>query len=357
MHSIPEALTFDDVLLLPQFSSVLPSETDTSTVLSNALQLGIPVFSAAMDTVTEAKMASALAKAGGMGIIHKSMTPEQQAEHVRQVKAEGGCVGAAVGIGEDGQTRADQLMAAGVDMIVVDTAHGHTKLVMECVDRIKQKHPSLVIMAGNIATAEAANALSKAGADVVKVGIGPGSICITRIVAGVGCPQLTAILDVSQALKGTSTRIVADGGIRYSGDIVKALAAGAHAVMLGGLLAGTDESPGDVHVIEGISYKSYRGMGSAAAAQSGSADRYFQHKQKGKFIEEGAEGLKPYSGSVNNVLEQLIGGLRLGMGYLGAKTLLELQENAKFIKITGAGRTEGHLHTLHHAKDTANYKI
>lgn len=344
-----EALTFDDVLLVPQFSSVLPSDTDTSTKLGS-LNLKIPILSAAMDTVTEARLAQAIAIAGGVGVIHKSMSPEQQAEQVRQVKAANLFVGASIGIGEDGQMRADLLGAAGVDMIVVDTAHGHTQLVIECVDRLKQKYPSLVVVAGNIVTAEAALALAKVGADVVKVGIGPGSICTTRIVAGVGYPQLTAVQNVASALKGTLTSVIADGGIRFSGDIVKALAAGAHAVMLGGLFAGTDESPGEVQIIDGQSYKSYRGMGSAAAAKAGSADRYFQHKQKGKFTEEGADGFRPYSGSVQDVLEPLVGGLRLGMGYLGAKNIADLQAKAQFVKITAAGRAESHVHNLAHVK-------
>lgn len=355
MPILQEALTFDDVLLVPQYSCVLPSEADTTSILSPTLTLKIPILSAAMDTVTEERLAKALARAGGLGIIHKSMSPDKQAEMVINVKENNLSVGAAIGIGEDSQTRVDLLAAAGVDMVVVDTAHGHSQLVIECVDKIKQKYPSLVVMAGNIVSAEAANALAKVGADLVKVGIGPGSICITRIIAGVGFPQLSAIQQVAQALQGTSTRLVADGGIRYSGDIVKALAAGAHAVMLGGLLAGTDEAPGEVQIIEGKPYKTYRGMGSAAAAQAGSADRYFQHKQKGKFTEEGAEGFKPHSGSLNDVLEQLIGGLRLGMGYLGAKTLLDLQQNAQFVKVTAAGRAENHVHTLAYAKDTSNY--
>jgi len=356
MEILQEALTFDDVLLLPCHSTVLPSEAEPTTTLSSKISLRIPILSAAMDTVTEAEMSIAMASAGGLGIIHKSNTPERQADLVREVKAKGFQVGAAIGIGDDGHSRAQMLIAAGVDLIAVDTAHGHSQLVIECVDRLKQQNPNLSVMAGNIVTAEAARALAQAGADCVKVGVGPGSICITRIVAGVGMPQLTAIQQVAASLQGTNTRVIADGGIRYSGDVVKALAAGAHAVMIGGLLAGTNEAPGDIQMFEGRAYKAYRGMGSSAAAQAGSADRYFQHKQKGKFTEEGAEGFRPHTGSAEDVLDQLIGGLRLGMGYLGARTLTELQQNAQFVRVTGAGRFESHVHSLAYAKDTANYK-
>lgn len=356
MTQIKEALTFDDVLLVPQYSQILPNQVDVSTRLAPEIPLTIPILSAAMDTVTEFDMALTLAKAGGLGIIHKNMTPSSQAQIVHQVKDRNGSVGAAIGIGADAQERATKLISAGVDILVIDTAHGHSQLVIDCAKWIKQTFPDCPIVVGNIATAAAARALADVGADAVKVGIGPGSICTTRIVAGIGVPQLTAILDVAEALSGTPIKIIADGGIRYSGDITKALAAGAHAVMLGSRLAGTDETPGELLTIDGKTYKSYRGMGSLGAAAQGSDDRYFQHKRQGAFIPEGVEATTPYQGSVTDIIHQLVGGLRLGMGYTGSATILDLQKNAQFVKITQAGRQESHVHSLASITETLNYK-
>lgn len=356
MSLIKEALTFDDVLLVPQFSDILPIHVDVSSHLTATISLSLPVLSAAMDTVTEVGMAIALAKAGGIGIIHKNMAPASQAQMVRQVKEQGGLVGAAVGIGEDAKERVTQLIEAEADVVVVDTAHGHSQLVIECVKWIKKTYPACPVIAGNIATAAAAKALADVGADAVKVGIGPGSICTTRIVAGIGVPQLTAIQDVVAAVADTSVTVIADGGIRYSGDITKALAAGAHSVMLGSCLAGTDEAPGDIITIDGYKYKTYRGMGSLEAASKGSDDRYFQHKRQGQFIPEGIDGATTYKGPVADVLHQLIGGLRLGMGYTGSATINDLHKNAQFVKVTQAGRQESHPHSMAIVRDTLNYK-
>lgn len=356
MNLIKEALTFDDVLLVPQFSDVLPSHVDVSSYLTATIPLSIPILSAAMDTVTEIDMAIALAKAGGIGIIHKNMLAENQAQMVRQVKEQCELVGAAIGIGEDAQERVIQLIKAGVDVVIVDTAHGHSQLVIECVKWVKKTYPACPVIAGNIATAAAAKALAEVGVDAVKVGIGPGSICTTRIVAGIGVPQLTAIQDVVAAVAEAPVKVIADGGIRYSGDITKALAAGAHAVMLGSCLAGTDEAPGDIITIDGHKYKTYRGMGSLEAAAKGSDDRYFQHKRQGQFIPEGIDGTTTYKGPVGDVLHQLVGGLRLGMGYTGSATISDLHKNAQFVKVTQAGRQESHPHSMAIVRDTLNYK-
>ena len=486
MRLLQKALTFDDVLLVPDYSQVLPRDTSLSTQLTRDIALNLPVVSAAMDTVTEARLAIALAEEGGIGIIHKNLTPEQQANEVFKVKRfeagvvkdpitvspdmsvrelmrlsserkisglpvvkngkvvgivtnrdrrfetnldqpvsrimtpkerlvtvkEGASVdqakalmhkhriervlvvnkafelrglitvkdifkgiehplacrdsqgklrvGAAVGVGEGTEQRVDLLARAGVDVIVVDTAHGHSKGVLDRVKWVKKKYPHVQVIGGNIATAEAAKALVKHGADGVKVGIGPGSICTTRIVAGVGVPQITAIANVAKALKGTSVPLIADGGIRYSGDLAKALAAGAHAVMMGGMFAGTDEAPGEIILFQGRSYKSYRGMGSVGAMQAGSADRYFQegdNPNPDKFVPEGIEGRVPYKGTVKQILFQLAGGVRSSMGYCGCASISEFHERAQFVEITSAGIRESHVHDVQITKEAPNYHI
>jgi IMP dehydrogenase len=488
MRIIHEALTFDDVLLEPAYSEVLPREVQLKTQLTRELTLNIPVISAAMDTVTEARLAITLAQEGGMGIIHKNMSPKDQARHVQQVKKfesgvihdpitvtpdttirdvialtraknisgvpvvegenlvgivthrdlrfetqrdapvaavmtpkerlvtvrEGAAkeevlgllhkhriekvlvvdkdkgfklrgmitvkdiqkahdypyackdargalrVGAAVGTGIDTDERVELLVDAGVDVVIVDTAHGHSRGVIDRVRQIKRKYSGLQLIAGNIVTAEAARALVDAGADGVKVGIGPGSICTTRIVAGVGIPQITAVTTVAEALKGTDVPAISDGGIRYSGDIAKAIVAGAHSVMIGGLFAGTEESPGDVELYQGRSYKSYRGMGSIAAMSQrhGSSDRYFQDSadELEKLVPEGIEGRVPYKGSIVAIIQQLIGGLRAAMGYTGCHNIGELRVKPKFVRITGAGRRESHVHDVTITKEPPNYR-
>ncbi|MBF0246793.1 MAG: IMP dehydrogenase [Alphaproteobacteria bacterium] len=480
---IKEALTFDDVLLTPAESDVLPAQTDVRSRLTNSISLGIPLLSAAMDTVTESHMAITLAQMGGIGVIHKNLSPEEQAAEVRKVKkfeagmvadpvtispdaplaevmalkeqfgfsgipvvedgtgkllgiitnrdvrfaqdpsqkvgelmtrdvvtVHGGvereeamrllhknrieklvvvddhqrCVGlitvndiqkaqehpsackdeqgrlrvaAATSPGEAGMARARALIAAGVDLLVLDTAHGHSKGVADAVRAIKSESPDVQIMAGNIATPEAAEALIKAGADAVKVGIGPGTICTTRMVAGVGVPQLSAIMETAQACIRLGIPLVADGGIKYSGDIAKALAAGASAVMMGSLFAGTDESPGEVFLYQGRSYKSYRGMGSLGAMAKGSADRYFQADVDNlKLVPEGIEGRVPYKGPVGAVVHQLIGGLRASMGYTGSRTIADFQQRAKFRRITGAGLRESHVHDVTITREAPNYR-
>ncbi|MHB1579117.1 MAG: IMP dehydrogenase [Acidithiobacillus ferrooxidans] len=485
MQLIGEALTFDDVLLVPAHSAVLPRDVQIATQLSRRIRLNIPLLSAAMDTVTEAAMAIGLAQEGGIGIIHKNMSPDQQAALVRRVKKfESGVikdpittradvsirevlqvmavhgisgvpvvdgerlegivthrdlrfetrmdapvssvmtprerlvtvpegtsldvtkallhqhriekilvvndrfelrglitvkdirkatehplacrdgqgrllVGAAVGVGDGTDARVQALAEAGVDVIIVDTAHGHSQGVFDRVRWVKNQFPDVDVIGGNIATGEAALALVDAGADAVKVGIGPGSICTTRIVAGVGVPQVTAISNVANALAGTGVSLIADGGIRYSGDFAKALAAGAHAVMVGGLLAGTDEAPGEIELYQGRSYKAYRGMGSLGAMQQGSADRYFQDAspEAPKLVPEGVEGRVPYKGPAGQVVHQLLGGLRSSMGYLGAEDLSALRSRARFIKITQAGVRESHVHDVNITKEAPNYRV
>lgn len=482
MRIVEEALTFDDVLLVPDYSEILPRDADLSVQIARGIKLKIPLFSAAMDTVSEARLAIALAQLGGMAVIHKNMTPEQQAQEVRKVKRyESGVirdpltttpytsigevrsitrehgfsglpvlengrlvgivtrrdvryaddaglvkdvmtpqerlvtakentpteqikallqehriekilvvddefhlkglvtvkdlrsardypmaakdeneslrVGAAIGPSGDSEQRIELLTKAGVDLLVVDTAHGHSKGVIERVRELRRSHPDLAIVGGNIATAEAAIALADAGADVVKVGIGPGSICTTRIVAGVGVPQISAVSNVAKAMKGRGVTVIADGGLRYSGDIAKAIAAGAHAVMVGGLLAGTEESPGEVELYQGRSYKSYRGMGSLGAMSAGSADRYFQGGQKAeKYVPEGIEGRVPYKGAVSAVIEQLMGGLRSSMGYVGCATLEDMREKPRFVRISNAGMQESHVHDVTITKEPPNYR-
>ncbi len=487
MQIIQEALTFDDVLLVPAHSVVLPREVEMTTQLTRKITLNIPLVSAAMDTVTEARLAIAIAQEGGIGIIHKNMTAEQQAREVRHVKKyESGVikdpitvgpdvsirdvikltraknisgvpvvngdelvgivtsrdlrfetrfdepvskvmtpkdrlvtvnenadrkeaiallhkhriekvlvvnddfhlcgmitvkdiqkakdyplackdeqerlrVGAAVGTGADTEDRVAALVAAGVDVIVVDTAHGHSQGVLDRVRWVKQTYPSVQVIGGNIATAAGALALVEAGADGVKVGIGPGSICTTRIVAGVGVPQITAVSNVAEALKDTGVPLIADGGIRYSGDVAKALAAGAYAVMLGGLFAGTEEAPGEVELFQGRSYKSYRGMGSLGAMgqQQGSSDRYFQEETDSveKLVPEGIEGRVPYKGSLLAVIHQLLGGIRASMGYTGNQTIQLLHDNAQFVRVTSAGMRESHVHDVTITKEAPNYRV
>ena len=479
-----EALTFDDVLLRPAKSSVLPKDADTSTRITRNIELRIPLLSSAMDTVTESAMAIAMAQQGGLGIIHKNMDIDAQANEVRAVKKfESGMVvnpvtidpaasladalklmadhrisgipvteaggrlagiltnrdvrfasdpnqpvkelmtkdnlitvkegvgreeakrllhrhriekllvvdddyrciglvtvkdieksqqypgaskdeherlrvGAATGVGDDGVARAERLFDAGVDIIVVDTAHGHSEGVLDAVDRIRRLGNYTQVVAGNVATAEGAKALIDAGADAVKVGIGPGSICTTRMVAGVGVPQLTAILDAVSVARDENIPVIADGGIRYSGDFAKALAAGAHCAMIGSLLAGTDESPGEVYLYQGRSYKSYRGMGSVGAMARGSADRYFQQEVQDslKLVPEGIEGQVPYKGPMANVVHQLIGGLRAAMGYTGNRSMAEFQKNAEFQRTTNAGIRESHVHDVGITREAPNYR-
>ena len=487
MQIIQEALTFDDVLLVPAHSNVLPRDVELKTQLTRTISLNIPLISAAMDTVTEARLAIAIAQEGGIGIIHKNMTIEQQAKEVLRVKKyESGVikdpitvspdvtvrevmeltraknisgvpvvdgeelvgivtsrdlrfetrldesirsvmtpkerlitvnetasrkeviellhkhriekvlvvnkdfllrgmitvkdiqkakdnpqackdalerlrVGAAVGTGVGTDERIVALVNAGVDVIIVDTAHGHSQGVLDRVRWVKQNFPQVQVIGGNIATAAAARALVEAGADGVKVGIGPGSICTTRIVAGVGVPQISAVSNVAAALKGTGVPLIADGGIRYSGDVAKALAAGAHAVMLGGLFAGTEEAPGDVELFQGRSYKSYRGMGSlgAMSQQQGSSDRYFQEETElvEKLVPEGIEGRVPYKGSVLAIIHQLLGGIRSSMGYTGNQTIAEMHETAQFVRVTSAGMRESHVHDVTITKEAPNYHL
>ncbi len=481
--TFPEYLTFDDVLMKPGASSVLPTEVSTATRLTRAINLSIPIASAAMDTVTEAPMAIAMAQAGGIGVIHKNLTPEQQAEHVARVKRfESGmvvnpitiaptatlgdlmalkqrhkvsgipvvdqfgklcgiitnrdvrfatdlnmnvaelmtrnlvtvpegvdrteakrllhkhrieklivvdddfkCLGlitvndmekaadhplaakddqarllvaAATGTGDNGFARAEQLIAAGVDVLVIDTAHGHSIHVANQVTRIKKLSNKVQLIAGNVATDEAVKALIDAGADAVKVGIGPGSICTTRVVAGVGVPQFSAIMECAEEGFKHNVPIIADGGIKLSGDMAKALAGGASVVMMGSMLAGTDEAPGEVYLYNGRSYKSYRGMGSVGAMARGSADRYFQQDVGNtlKLVPEGIEGQVAHKGSVNAVLHQMVGGLRAAMGYVGAGTLGELQSKVKFVRITGAGLRESHAHDVMITREAPNYQ-
>ena len=349
MDPIKEALTFDDVLLEPKYSEVLPSQVLTETSLSNNLNLNIPILSSAMDTVTESKMAISIAKAGGIGVIHRNLNIKDQISEIKKVKSKKLLVGAAVGAGPLEHKRAVAVLKENVDLIVVDTAHGHTKKVSEIIKIIKKiKSKKTTLCAGNIATSEAAKFLIKLGVDVIKVGIGPGSICTTRIVAGIGVPQLSAILAVRKGIGKKKVTIIADGGIKFSGDISKALVAGADAVMIGSLFAGTDESPGKLVKKNGKFFKSFRGMGSTGAMNKGSADRYFQTKQKdiSKYVPEGVEGLVKYKGSVNKIIYQLIGGLKSSMGYLGTKKVKNLRNKTKFVKITKAGFYESMVHNI-----------
>lgn len=478
---VKECLTFDDVLLIPQKSEVLPKEVDLTTKLTQKIKLNIPLMSAAMDTVTESRLAIAIAREGGVGIIHKNMSIESQAQEVDKVKrSEHGVIvdpfslspnhklyeadqlmgkyrisgvpitengklvgiltnrdlrfetnfnkligevmtkenlitapegttleqaqeilrhnkieklpivdeqgylkglitikdiekavqypnsakdkngrllaGAAVGVTADVMERVAALVNAKVDVIVLDSAHGHSKGIIECIQKIKAAYPDLQLIAGNIATGEAARDLIEAGADAVKVGIGPGSICTTRVVAGIGVPQITAIYDVAQVAKEYGIPVIADGGVKYSGDLTKAIAAGADVVMIGNLFAGCEESPGESEIFQGRRFKVYRGMGSLAAMQEGSKDRYFQEDSK-KLVPEGVEGRVPYKGPLSDTVYQLMGGLRAGMGYCGTRTIEELKKNGKFIKITGAGLKENHPHDIYITKEAPNYSV
>ncbi len=355
---LPLGLTFDDVSLVPCYSEVLPSGVDVQVSLTQKLTLSVPFFSAAMDTVTQSEMAIELAGLGGIGIIHKNLSIERQAEEVAKVKRAGQLLcGAAVGPGEDLEKRAHALVEVGADLLAMDTAHGHSKSVVDGVKRLRGFFPNLAIMAGNIVTGEAAKALADAGANIVKVGIGPGSICTTRVVAGVGVPQVSAIMDVAQVARGLGLKVVADGGIKSSGDVVKAIAAGADAVMIGSLFAGTDEAPGERVMVQGRTFKVYRGMGSLGAMAQGSSDRYGQGdvRDAEKFVPEGIEGRIPYRGSLASVLYHLVGGLRSGMGYVGAQNVQMLQEKARFVRITVAGLRESHVHDVMITNEAPNY--
>jgi IMP dehydrogenase len=354
-----QGLTFNDVLLVPQYSEFLPKDVSVKTTLAG-LVLPIPVLSSAMDTVTEAPLAIALANAGGLGILHKNLSIEEQAKHVQTVKqtTHTGAdpaldsknrllVGAAVGVSDDSLQRVAALVDAGVDIITIDSAHGHSKGVIDTVKAVRNAYPNLPIIGGNVVTKEAAKALIEAGASAIKVGVGPGSICTTRIVAGVGVPQVTAVMDVAEVTKAHQVDLIADGGIQTSGDLVKALAAGASVVMLGGLLAATEEAPGELVIKDGKRYKTYEGMGSLSAMKRGSKDRYFQtHTEAKKLVAEGVEGLVLEKGPLADVVYQLIGGLRQGMGYCGAKNVPMLQANASFVQVTAAGVAESNPHHI-----------
>tara|TARA_Y100001970_G_scaffold257170_1_gene335562 strand:+ start:3380 stop:4444 length:1065 start_codon:yes stop_codon:yes gene_type:complete len=349
MDPIKESLTFDDVLLEPKYSEILPSDVITETSLSKNLKLKIPILSSAMDTVTESKMAISIAQSGGIGIIHRNLSIKNQIKEIRKVKSKNLLVGAAIGAGPLEYDRAKNILKENLDLIVIDTAHGHTKKVSEIVKKVRSIKPKkTALCAGNIATLEAAKFLIRLGVDIIKVGIGPGSICTTRIVAGIGVPQLSAILSVKKGIGKKNIKIIADGGIKFSGDITKALAAGADAVMIGSLFAGTSESPGKIFKKNGKYFKSFRGMGSIGAMNKGSADRYFQKKQKNisKYVAEGVEGFVKYKGPVDKIIYQLIGGLRSSMGYLGTKKLNNLKNKPKFIKITKAGFYESMVHNI-----------
>jgi len=362
---IKQALSFDDILLIPQKSNILPKQTKVNTQVTQNFKLQIPILSAAMDTVTEFKMALKLAQIGGLGIIHKNFSPSQQANQIKKIKTQDGnlLTGAAISVGEEQFKRALKLVKAGVNILVIDTAHGHSDGVIKMIKRLKndKRFKQIDIIAGNVATAQAAKDLIKAGADALKIGIGPGAICTTRVVTGVGIPQITAIQNAiigRKQAKKPNIPIIADGGIKYSGDIAKALAVGADCVMLGSLLSGTAEAPGKIKTIQGKKYKVYRGMGSLDAMTKGSKDRYGQKevKNKNKLVPEGVSGLVAYKGPVEKVIYQLIGGVRSAMGYLGALNITEFQKKARFIQITGAGLKESHPHSLSKVDNTVNYQ-
>ena len=352
MGIIKDSLTFDDVTLIPSFSSILPSEAITDTILSSYLRLKIPLMSSAMDTVTESKMAIALSKAGGLGVIHRNLSIESQVKEVKKVKKKNCIVGAAIGVGEKDFERAIELNKANVDLLIIDTAHGHTQKVSKMIKKIKKRISKANLCAGNIATGKAAKFLADNGVDIVKVGIGPGSICTTRLVAGIGVPQLSAIMDVKKSIRKYKTKIISDGGIKFSGDLAKALAAGADCIMIGSLFSGTDESPGKIIKIKGKLYKNFRGMGSVGAMSVGSSDRYYQKRYKdiSKYVPEGVEGLVKYKGQVSKIIYNLVGGLRSSMGYLGSKKIKDLQRNGEFVKITKAGFYESMVHNVDHIK-------
>lgn len=355
---IKEAFTFDDVLLVPQFSDILPSTVSVKTRLTGDIHLAIPLISADMDTVTESGMAIAMAKAGGVGIIHKNFSIEKQAQEVNKVKNKNNkhLVGASIGVGDEALKRAQFLIGSGVDFVVISTAHGHSKGVLQTIKAVKKKHQKLEIIAGNVVSREGTKALIDAGAAAVKVGVGPGSICTTRIIAGVGVPQLAAIEECVLEARKYKIPVIADGGIKHSGDIVKALAMGASSVMIGGLFAGCDESPGKIIEVNGEKYKTYRGMGSKGALKKGSRDRYFQRGMTSKkLVPEGVEGQVRYSGPLSEVIYRLIGGIKSGCGYLGAANLKKLQEKAVFVRITSASLRESYPHDIFMTKDSPNY--
>lgn len=367
-----DALTFDDVLLVPQYSEITPDMADVSTKLTNTFKMNVPFLSAAMDTVSEHKLVTALALAGGLGVIHKNMSIADQAKEVEMVKnyefdnekykralidKKGRlCVGAAIGVTADMMDRVHALMDAGVDVFVLDSAHGDSKNIINAIKNLRLEYPSMELIAGNVATYEGALDLMKAGASAVKVGMGPGSICTTRIIAGIGVPQLQAVMDCARASKEMNIPIIADGGIKYSGDVVKALAAGANTVMLGGLFATCEEAPGDIYESNGKKYRTYRGMGSIEAMAKGSTDRYFQTGYK-KFVAEGVQGIVEVKTTVEELVFQLIGGLKAGMGYCGSKDIPTLQEKGTFIKITNNALLESHPHDISIDKGEPNYSV
>ena len=357
--ALPIALTFDDVLLAPGPGDVLPGQVDLAVTLAPSLPLEMPLISSAMDSVTEASMAIAMASLGGLGVVHRNLTPADQANEVRNVKNTALLCAAAIGAGPEADERAARLVDAGVDALFVDTAHGHSTRVLQTVERLAARY-AVPVIAGNVATAEGARALAEAGAAGVKVGVGPGSICTTRVVAGVGVPQLTAIAEAARGLAGRDVVIIADGGIRASGDIVKAIAAGAHAVMIGSLFAGTDPAPGERFEQGGIVYKRYRGMGSLGAMSNGagSKERYGQHdvSDARKLVPEGVEACVAYRGPLDDVVFQLLGGLRAGMGYVGAADLAALRAYDRFVRITAAGYRESHVHDVRMTTDAPNYR-
>lgn len=359
MEAIKEALTFDDVLLIPKFSSTLPTETNLSINLAKNLKLKIPFLSSAMDTVTESKMAIAIAHNGGLGVIHRNLSINSQVKEIKKVKNKKLLVGAAVGTSEEDILRAKSILDAGLDLLVIDTAHGHSLKVINTLKKIRKFSNKIPICVGNIATGEAAVKLYNEGADILKVGIGPGSICTTRMIAGIGVPQITAIRNVKKSMKNKKIKIISDGGIKFSGDLVKAIAAGADAIMMGSIFAGTEESPGKKFKYKNKLYKSYRGMGSIGAMSAGSSNRYFQknYKDKSKFVPEGVEARVLYKGSVEKIIYQLQGGLRSSMGYIGAKKIEEIYKKGKFIKITKAGFYESMVHSVEAIKEETNYKL
>lgn len=367
-----DALTFDDVLLVPQYSEITPDMADVSTKLTNTFKMNVPFLSAAMDTVSEHKLVTALALAGGLGVIHKNMSIADQAKEVEMVKnyefdnekykralidKKGRlCVGAAIGVTADMMNRVHALMDSGVDVFVLDSAHGDSKNIINAIKNLRLEYPSMELIAGNVATYEGALDLMKAGSSAVKVGMGPGSICTTRIIAGIGVPQLQAVMDCARASKEMNVPIIADGGIKYSGDVVKALAAGANTVMLGGLFATCEEAPGDIYESNGKKYRTYRGMGSIEAMAKGSTDRYFQTGHK-KFVAEGVQGIVEVKTTVEELVFQLIGGLKAGMGYCGSKDIPTLQEKGTFIKITNNALLESHPHDISIDKGEPNYSV
>lgn len=367
-----DALTFDDVLLVPQYSEITPDMADVSTKLTNTFKMNVPFLSAAMDTVSEHKLVTALALAGGLGVIHKNMSIADQAKEVEMVKnyefdnekykrvlidKKGRlCVGAAIGVTADMMDRVHALMDAGVDVFVLDSAHGDSKNIINAIKNLRLEYSSMELIAGNVATYEGALDLMKAGASAVKVGMGPGSICTTRIIAGIGVPQLQAVMDCARASKEMNVPIIADGGIKYSGDVVKALAAGANTVMLGGLFATCEEAPGDIYESNGKKYRTYRGMGSIEAMAKGSTDRYFQTGHK-KFVAEGVQGIVEVKTTVEELVFQLVGGLKAGMGYCGSKDIPTLQEKGTFIKITNNALLESHPHDISIDKGEPNYSV